>query len=196
MGVEGVWRPPHEKKCRKKKPKYLLRRCVCGRQSSYCRHSPRAWGKRTALPLDKKYGGSAKIKSTFRHGIKKGRKIWRYHFFIVHLSLKIVNISDILPMNVNVIDNIRQYFSTQPVRKAWLFGSFSRGEETAQSDVDILVEFDRSGKPVTLLTYARMWRELEERLGRNVDLVEDGTLKSYAVESANHDKRLIYERKD
>ena len=68
-------------------------------------------------------------------------------------------------MNVNVIDNIRQYFSTQPVRKAWLFGSFSRGEETAQSDVDILVEFDRSGKPVTLLTYARMWRELEERLG-------------------------------
>ena len=115
---------------------------------------------------------------------------------IVLLSLNIVNISDILPMNVNVIDNIRQYFSTQPVRKAWLFGSFSRGEETAQSDVDILVEFDRSGKPVTLLTYARMWRELEERLGRNVDLVEDGTLKSYAVESANHDKRLIYERKD
>ena len=42
-------------------------------------------------------------------------------------------------MNVNVIDNIRQYFSTQPVRKAWLFGSFSRGGETAQSDVDILV---------------------------------------------------------
>ena len=117
-------------------------------------------------------------------------------FIIVLLSLNIVNISDILPMNVNVIDNIRQYFSTQPVRKAWLFGSFSRGEETAQSDVDILVEFDRSGKPVTLLTYARMWRELEERLGRNVDLVEDGTLKSYAVESANHDKRLIYERKD
>ena len=99
-------------------------------------------------------------------------------------------------MNVNVIDNIRQYFSTQPVRKAWLFGSFSRGEETTQSDVDILVEFDRSGKPVTLLTYARMWRELEERLGRNVDLVEDGTLKTYAVESVNHDKRLIYERKD
>ena len=73
---------------------------------------------------------------------KKEGKIWRYHFFIVPLSLKIVNITDILPMNANVIDNIRQYFSTQPVRKAWLFGSFSRGEETAQSDVDILVEFD------------------------------------------------------
>ncbi len=97
-------------------------------------------------------------------------------------------------MNVTMIDNIRQYFSTQPVKKAWLFGSFSRGEETADSDVDILVEFDRSGKPVTLLTYARILRELQERIGRDVDLVEEGTLKPFAVESANHDKQLIYER--
>ena len=127
---------------------------------------------------------------------KKRTENLEVSLIIVLLSLNIVNISEILPMNVNVIDNIRQYFSTQPVRKAWLFGSFSRGEETAQSDVDILMEFDRSGKPVTLLTYARMWRELEERLGSNVDLVEDGTLKTYAVESANQDKLLIYERKD
>ena len=97
---------------------------------------------------------------------------------------------------MRMIDNIRQYFTTQPVKKAWLFGSFSRGEETAESDVDILVEFDRTGKPVTLLTYARIWRELEERLGKSVDLVEDGTLKLYAVESANHDKQLIYEREN
>ncbi|MDD6112081.1 MAG: nucleotidyltransferase domain-containing protein [Prevotellaceae bacterium] len=34
--------------------------------------------------------------------------------------------------------------STQPIKKAWLFGSFSRGEEISNSDVDILVEFDRS----------------------------------------------------
>lgn len=99
-------------------------------------------------------------------------------------------------MDALLIDNIRQYLSTQPVKKAWLFGSFSRGEETADSDVDILVEFDRTGQPVTLLTYARIWRELKERVGREVDLVEEGTLKPYAAESANHDKRLIYERKD
>lgn len=99
-------------------------------------------------------------------------------------------------MDALLIDNIRQYLSTQPVKKAWLFGSFSRGEETADSDVDILVEFDRTGQPVTLLTYARIWRELKERVGREVDLVEEGTLKPYAAESANHDKRLIYERID
>ncbi|MGN0053222.1 MAG: nucleotidyltransferase family protein [Bacteroides sp.] len=99
-------------------------------------------------------------------------------------------------MNAQMIDDIRRYFSTQPVKKAWLFGSFARGEETADSDVDILVEFDRDGKPITLLTYARMWRELEERLGRDVDLVEDGTLKPYAKETANKDRCLIYEREN
>lgn len=35
---------------------------------------------------------------------------------------------------------IAEYFKTQPVLKAWLFGSFARGEETPDSDVDILVE--------------------------------------------------------
>lgn len=99
-------------------------------------------------------------------------------------------------MDALLIDNIRQYLSTQPVKKAWLFGSFSRGEETDDSDVDILVEFDRTGQPVTLLTYARIWRELKEKIGREVDLVEEGTLKPFAAESTNHDKRLIYERKD
>ena len=112
------------------------------------------------------------------------------------ISIFACEIVIIMPMNMRMIDNIRQYFTTQPVKKAWLFGSFSRGEETAESDVDILVEFDRTGKPVTLLTYARIWRELEERLGRSVDLVEEGTLKPYAVESAKHDKQLIYEREN
>ena len=88
---------------------------------------------------------------------------------------------------------IADYFKTQPVLKAWLFGSFARGEETPESDVDILVQFDH-GQPIGLLRYAGMWREIEELIGRKVDLVEDGTLMPFAVESANRDKQLIYER--
>ena len=89
--------------------------------------------------------------------------------------------------------NIAEYFKTQPVLKAWLFGSYARGEATPESDVDILVEFDHSS-PIGLFAYARMWRELEERVGRQVDLVEEGTLLPFAVESANRDKKLVYER--
>ena len=88
---------------------------------------------------------------------------------------------------------IADYFKTQPVLKAWLFGSFARGEETPLSDVDILVEFDH-GRPIGLLRYAGMWREIKDLIWRKVDLVENGTLMPFAAESANRDKQLIYER--
>ena len=88
---------------------------------------------------------------------------------------------------------IADYFKTQPVLKAWLFGSYARAEQTSDSDVDLLVEFDHSS-PIGLFAYARMWRELQERLGLNVDLVEEGTLRPFAVDSANRDKKLVYER--
>ena len=45
---------------------------------------------------------------------------------------------------------IADYFKTQPVQRAWLFGSFARGEQRPWSDVDILVEFDKE-KPIGLL---------------------------------------------
>jgi len=89
---------------------------------------------------------------------------------------------------------IADYFKTQPVLKAWLFGSFARGEETPLSDVDLLVKFDRS-HPIGLFAYSRMHRELEEKIGRKVDLVEEGTLRPAAQRTANHDLKVIYERK-
>lgn len=92
-------------------------------------------------------------------------------------------------------EKIAEYFKTQPVLKAWLFGSFARGEETPQSDVDILFVPDRSGKPFTLFTMGGMYMDLKEMLGREIDLVVEGSLRPYAVESANRDKKLIYERK-
>ena len=88
---------------------------------------------------------------------------------------------------------IAEYFKTQPVLKAWLFGSFARGEEREDSDVDILVKFDRT-LPVGLFAYVRMNRELEEKLGRKVDLVEEGTLRPAAQITANRDLKVIYER--
>ena len=88
---------------------------------------------------------------------------------------------------------IAEYFKTQPVLKAWIFGSFARGEEREDSDVDVLVKFDRS-MPIGLFAYVRMHRELEEKLGRKVDLVEEGTLRPAAQQTANRDLKVIYER--
>jgi len=91
---------------------------------------------------------------------------------------------------------IAEYFKTQPVLKAWLFGSYAQGEERPGSDVDILFVPDyNAGKPFTLFTHGGMLMDLQELLGRDVDLVVDGTLRPYAAETANRDKKLIYERK-
>ena len=88
---------------------------------------------------------------------------------------------------------IAEYFKTQPVLKVWLFGSFARGEQTPESDVDILIVPDRS-QHFSLFTLSGMYEDLKELLGREVDLITDGGLMPFARESAEHDKILIYER--
>ena len=93
----------------------------------------------------------------------------------------------------DIIPTIQGYFSTQPITKAWLFGSFSRGEESENSDIDILVSFDKDAK-ISLFKYADIICQLENILNHKVDLVEEGSLLPFANETANKDKILIYER--
>ena len=88
--------------------------------------------------------------------------------------------------------SIADYFKTQPVVKAWLFGSYARGEETPLSDVDILVQFDEGG--VSLLKHAAMICELEKILDRPVDIVPEKMLRPRVRENVDQDKKLIYER--
>ena len=90
-------------------------------------------------------------------------------------------------------DAIASYFKTQPILKAWVFGSYARGEETPLSDIDLLVVYDDK-VGVILLKHAQMMVDLETILNRSVEIIEDGTLMPFAVESANRDKILIYER--
>ena len=98
------------------------------------------------------------------------------------------------PMGNEIMtQKIAEYFKTQPVLKAWLFGSYSRGEETPLSDVDLLVQYDDKAR-VSLLKHAAMICELEKILDRSVDIVQDGTLRPRVRESINHDRKLIYER--
>ena len=92
-----------------------------------------------------------------------------------------------------IIPVLQGYFATQPIAKAWLFGSYSRGEESPESDVDILVAFDKNAK-ISLFKYANIICQLEELLKQKVDLVEEGTLLPFAQQTANNDKVLIYER--
>lgn len=72
-------------------------------------------------------------------------------------------------LNDQQIQTIRHYFQDKPVLKAYLFGSFVRGEAEEKSDVDILVELDYT-QPVGL-EFVGMILDIEDLLGREVDLV-------------------------
>ena len=95
-------------------------------------------------------------------------------------------------MNASVVNSIREYFKTKPVEKAWVFGSFSRNEEREDSDIDIMVELSPDARMG--LSYFAMICDLEDRLNRRVDMVREGQLLPFAIESANRDKILVYER--
>jgi len=91
-----------------------------------------------------------------------------------------------------LIPQIQAYLATQPVERAYLFGSCSRGEERPDSDVDLLVKLDYS-KPIGM-RYFQMMTDLESKLGRTVDLVSEDGLLSFARPYVDHDKIMIYER--
>lgn len=97
-------------------------------------------------------------------------------------------------MEPSILETIRTFFASQPVNRAWVFGSYSRGEQTPDSDVDILVDFDREHATIGLFEYVRMINQLKDLTGKEIDLVENGTLLPFADESAQKDKLLIYER--
>ncbi len=89
---------------------------------------------------------------------------------------------------------ISQYFSDKPISKAWIFGSYATNSVHKGSDIDILVEFTDTSN-ITLFYYAKLINELEKLTGKKIDLAENGQLKSFAIDSVNKQKQLIYERK-
>ena len=94
---------------------------------------------------------------------------------------------------LEMMAKVQKCLASIPVEKAWLFGSFARGEETPSSDLDLLVDY-MAGTNLSLLDVVRFKKKLESITGRDVDLVENGYLKPFAVSSVERDKYLIYAR--
>jgi predicted nucleotidyltransferase len=87
---------------------------------------------------------------------------------------------------------IRDFFSGLPVKKAYMFGSYSRNDADKNSDVDILVELDHS-TPIGMqfFTYEE---QLQNLLKKKVDIVSDEGLSKYIKPFIDKEKVLIYER--
>lgn len=92
----------------------------------------------------------------------------------------------------DIINRIIEFLTADGrVSKAWIFGSFSRGEENPDSDIDLMVSYSDKASG-TLLDYADIKFNLERLLNREVDLVEEGYVRKFATRGINKDKILIY----
>ena len=91
-----------------------------------------------------------------------------------------------------IIYTIKDFFKKDGrVSKVWLFGSFARGDDEYPGDIDLMVRYSEKSSG-TLLDYSDIKLKLENLLKLKVDLVEEGFTKSFATDSINHDKFLIY----
>lgn len=93
----------------------------------------------------------------------------------------------------NHIEKLQLICSKYNVDKIYLFGSALNSTFNEKSDLDFLVSF----KPIELAGYFENYMnfkgELKNLLGREIDLVEEQTLKNpVLINSINRNKELIY----
>lgn len=80
------------------------------------------------------------------------------------------------------------------VREAFLFGSFARGEQTPDSDIDLRLV---CGKTMTFGTLYELFHELEKELGRKVDIVTNPPdhMQPAFCKNLEQDEVRLYEAK-
>lgn len=92
----------------------------------------------------------------------------------------------------NLKFKIAPVLKSQGVIKASLFGSFARGENTKNSDVDILVKL-ASNK--TLFDLVGLKMELEEALNKKVDVLTYNSIHPLLKKNILKDQKVIYEKR-
>lgn len=96
------------------------------------------------------------------------------------------------PSKENIIHSIETVLKNDGrVATAWLFGSYSRGEEKLFSDVDLMIELNNL-KKYSMFDLLDISFKLENKIKRKIDLVEKGSLKKFALETASNDFIKIY----
>ena len=73
-------------------------------------------------------------------------------------------------------ESILQLADLHGARNVRVFGSVARGDATEDSDVDFLVEMEEGR---SLLDLVGLWQDLQDLLGRKVDVISDGGISPY-----------------
>ena len=97
-----------------------------------------------------------------------------------------------MPLRIEVpLEEIARYCRANKIARLRAFGSVLRDDFTDESDVDLLVAFER-GARISLLDHVRMKRELSELLGRSVDLVSENGISKYIRDAVFEEAEPVY----
>ena len=87
-----------------------------------------------------------------------------------------------------IIINYMQVYKPERIS---LFGSFARGDNNEESDIDILIRLQET---CSLFQLVRIENDLSELIGRKVDLVTEGAIKNERIrKSIQQDLQVIFE---
>ncbi len=75
---------------------------------------------------------------------------------------------------------------------AGIFGSVARGEDLPESDVDLMVSFER---PVGIYRFMELQDRLESAIGRDIDLVSKNAVNKYLEPYIKRDIVTVYEKR-
>jgi predicted nucleotidyltransferase len=93
-------------------------------------------------------------------------------------------------MNKSDQDKIINICRENDVSMIGIFGSTARGEDTASSDLDLLIKLS---KPKSLLSIVKLERNLSEAIGKKVDLLTEGAISPYLKQRILKELKVIYE---
>lgn len=89
-------------------------------------------------------------------------------------------------------DRLADFCRKNHIRKLALFGSILRQDFKADSDIDVLVEFEPGKAPG--FAFFRIQDELSQLFGRKVDLNTPGFLSEYFRDQVVAEATVLYER--
>lgn len=88
-----------------------------------------------------------------------------------------------------IFEEVSEFLKGHGAKKIAVFGSYARGEETPDSDLDILVEFlDRK----SLLDLVGIEMKLSETLNVKVDLLTERAISPYLIDRIKNEARVLY----
>ncbi len=88
-----------------------------------------------------------------------------------------------------IYEQIQQYFADKPVKKVFVFGSFSKGNENESSDIDLIIN---PAHPVGLFALGKYISDLERITKRKIDLATQNSITPEFYSIIQNELKEVY----